>query len=265
MQVLTVEGAKLGFHLRHGGEALRSEMREIAAGSIDFGTKSLRVHSMSEVEIGRNLKRFTGAEIAGTNRVTPAAVSNGGAHEVQLRTQAIGVDLIDQHRDVNTRIRFAGDVELVLLELREGGEEVDQKLVGVLSGRFVSVDTLRRGSNIFTVRESNTLRGLEVQHVGVLSPCVRIEEYLRHTVNGVGQGIVVGHNLTIFGQQANQRRGTRSTVQPQNHGVAAGVVGGFNEPVVKLTFHSRQIASGDVCISVNNFHHKYFNKGTFYE
>jgi hypothetical protein len=192
------------------------------------------------VEVGGNLLRLGGRERAGADGVAPAAVADSSTDKVDLRAHRVFVDLLDHHGDVDASVRLAGDVELVGLVLRESVEEVRQELVGVLGGRLVGVDALAGLGGTLAVREANTFRGLQVQDVREVAPTVGVQEQLRDSINLVGKRVVVGYNLPIFRQQTDERGRPGSTVQPQNDRVRRGVFGGLNQPVVELSFNSRQ-------------------------
>jgi len=244
--ILTIEVADLSLHLGEHLDALGGKLLEASTSRIDSRTQFLGVHAVTVVKVGRDLLSLGRREGAGAHGVAPASVADGGTDEVQLGAERVGVDLLDEHGDVDARIGLTSDVELVALVLRESSEEVHEELVGILSGGLVGVNTLGSLGSTLAVGESNTLGGLQVNNVGEAAPAVGVKEHLGHTINLVGQGIIIGDNLSVLSEQADQRRGSGSTVKPQDNGVGGWVVGGLNQPVVELTLHARKVASGDV-------------------
>lgn len=201
---------------------------------------------MAEVEVRGDLLGLGGGERAGAHGVAPATVADSSADEVHLSTQRVLVDLLHHHGDVDTGVGLSGDVELVGLVLREAIEEVHQELVGILSGGFISVHALTGLGSSLAVRKSDTFGGFEVNHVGHAAPCVGVIEHLGNTVDLISQRIIVGDNLSILSQKADQGRRSRSAVQPQHNGVGCGIVGGLDEPVVQLTLTARKVSGGEI-------------------
>mmetsp|Transcript_51771 Transcript_51771/g.102256 ORF Transcript_51771/g.102256 Transcript_51771/m.102256 type:complete len:398 (-) Transcript_51771:138-1331(-) len=246
VDVVYIKVSDLSLHLRQSLDTGRVEGTEVTACLNNLLTKVLRVHTVAEVEVSRDLLGFSGREGAGAHSVTPAAVADSSTNEVHLGTHGVSIDLLDKHGDVNTGVGFASDVELVGLVLGVRVEEVGQELVGVLSSGLVGVHAVRALGGTLTVRESNTLGGLKVQHVGHGGPSIGVGEHLGNAIHLVGEGVVIGHDLSILSQKTNERRRTRSTVQPQNDRVSGGIVGGLDEPVVKVALDAGQSSSWDV-------------------
>jgi hypothetical protein len=84
-----------------------------------------------------------------------------------------------------------------------------------------------------TVQQS---RARHIQH--------RTPQHLRHSVHGVGERLVVGHDLSVLGEQADERRGAGTAVEPQHHRVLGGTRLRLDEPVVQVAGRAGQLAHG---------------------
>mmetsp|Transcript_19805 Transcript_19805/g.31011 ORF Transcript_19805/g.31011 Transcript_19805/m.31011 type:complete len:248 (+) Transcript_19805:723-1466(+) len=176
------------------------------------------VHS-SEREIRVGVIVFVGNTVS--NNVS-LQVDESVASSVTL------VNGVSQSGNVDTSIRFTSNVEVVLLEFREFLEEVQQKLVVVISGLVIISVII---GSVVAVAVSNTSGGLKIDHVGVHVPGVWVSNNgIISRVTSV-RGKVPG---TMFVKETVQRRATRSSVQPESHRVVDRVILRVSKPVVQF-------------------------------
>ena len=148
----------------------------------------------------------------------PAAVADGEALEVDLVCRVVH-DLLRQRRAVHTRVRFAGDVEWVLRELREALEEALEDIVVVHGRRGVGGGAVV----VVAVREAHARRRLEEDVGGRLLPAGLTVKELRDGGGVLRQGAVVGHEGAVLGEEADERGGAGPAVQPERDGVGLRV------------------------------------------
>lgn len=102
--VRTVEVAGLAVHERKLGFASTAQSGEVTTSRFDLRAQGLRVHAVSEIEIGRDLVGLGAGEGASSDSVAPASVSNGRTDEIDFGSKRIRVDLIHEHGDVDASV-----------------------------------------------------------------------------------------------------------------------------------------------------------------
>merc|ERR1719295_230778 len=143
------------------------------------------------------------------------AVADGHASQWDLEVVFIlvfSVDLVAQGRNVLACIGFAGNVELVLEEVREDDVELSESFIKV-PGNVILIS----GITLVFVREavSSSHRLIDVEHVELLSP---------GNVPLVKVGIFVNLEGPVLDEKPKEAGSTRAALKPQYHGSALSII-----------------------------------------